>query len=46
MQVEAECFSLLVSEEKLNDGVGLELHLVHVGVLVLQNLRHKVRIQT
>lgn len=27
--------SLLVSQEKLDDGVGFEVHLVHVGVLIL-----------
>lgn len=31
-------FSLLVSEEQLDDGVGFEIHLVHVGVLVLHDL--------
>ena len=31
-------FSLLVSEEEFNDGVWFELHLVHVGVFVLQHL--------
>lgn len=31
-------FSLLVSEEKFDDGVGFEIHLVHVGVLVLHHL--------
>lgn len=33
-----ERVSLLISKEEFDDGVGLELHLVHVGVLVLQNL--------
>lgn len=30
--------SLLVAEEKFDDSVRFELHLVHVGVLVLQHL--------
>lgn len=34
-------FSLLVSEEQLDDGVRFELHLVHVGVLILQHLKPK-----
>ena len=31
--------SLLVSQEELNQNLGLELHVVHVGRLVLQHLR-------
>lgn len=30
--------SLLVSEEKLDDGVGFKIHLIHVGVLILHHL--------
>lgn len=30
--------SLLVSEEKLDDGVGFKIHLIHVGVLILHYL--------
>lgn len=33
--------SLLVSEEKLDDGIGFEIDLVHVGVLVLHHLMDK-----
>lgn len=38
-QLRSVRFSLLVSQEELDDGVGFELHLVHVGVLVLQHLQ-------
>lgn len=33
--------SLLVSEEKLDDCIGFEIDLVHVGVLVLHHLMDK-----